>query len=208
MGALASADLPGHQRLRERIVYALNRCIETQDVDFKQAAAWSDLKWRIIETALAMGNLRDGGIIIVGVSQRNKKWKLNGVPKKFLETYDPDIVVDQINSYISPFVDLEIVSIRHDGKTFVAIYVREFAEVPLVCKKNGPQGTGLYEGSVYVRPPGLPRSTRITNAAQMNDLLELAAEKRARRILAVASRIGLEPGVAGPNPFDKELEGL
>jgi hypothetical protein len=100
MGALPSADMPGHQMVQERVVYALNRCIETQNIDFKEAAPWDDLKWRIIKTALAMGNLRDGGIVIIG-----------GVSPGLLRAYDPDVIIDQINAYASPFVDLETVSV-------------------------------------------------------------------------------------------------
>ena len=42
-----------------------------KSVDFKESAPWNDLKWQIIRTALAMGNLRDGGIIVVGASERD-----------------------------------------------------------------------------------------------------------------------------------------
>jgi hypothetical protein len=39
-------------------------------VDFKESAASDYLKWHVIHSVLAMGNFRDGGVIIVGVSQR------------------------------------------------------------------------------------------------------------------------------------------
>jgi hypothetical protein len=41
----------------------------------------------------------------------------------------------------------------------------------------------------------------------MHDLLELAAEKRARRILETARRLGLET-MPAKKPFDDELGGL
>jgi len=66
----------------------------------------------------------------------------------------------------------------------------------------------LFEGAVYIRPPGLARTTRIMNASQMHDLLELAAEKRARRLLEVSRRVGLVPTSTSKEHFDKELEGL
>jgi hypothetical protein len=156
-----------------------------------------------------MGNLRDGGIIVVGVSQRDKKWKLTGISGSNLATYDPDIIIDKVNAYVSPHVDLDIVTVKYrNGKLVLAVQVRVFSDTPLVCKKNGPNDTGLSEGAVYVRPPGMPRTTRVTNAAQMHDLLELAAEKRARRILEVSRRGGLVPGSTGFELFDKELGGL
>ncbi len=46
------------------------------------------------------------------------------------------------------------------------------------------------------------------HAEQMHVLLELAAEKRARRLLEVFHRIGLEAKPTERDKFDKELEGL
>lgn len=201
--------MPGHSQLRERAVVALSRCQESQGVDFKESAPWSALQSRIIKTVLGMGNLRDGGIIVVGVSERGKTWELTGVSEVHLGTYDVDVMVAITNSYASPHVDLDIVTLQHsNGKTFLVIKANEFVDSPLVCKKNGPPESGLLEGCVYVRPAGIARTTRVTNAAQMHELLELAAEKRARRMLEVSRRIGLVPEHPLGQPFDDELEGL
>jgi hypothetical protein len=156
-----------------------------------------------------MGNLRDGGIIIIGASERQKKWTLTGMSSAVLNTYDPDIVINHVNAYVSLHVDLDVVSVEYQpGKIFLAIRAQEFGATPLVCKKNGPNGTDLLEGAVYIRTPGMARTTRVTNASQMHDLLELAAEKRARRILETFRRIGLEPTVTTADLFDKELGDL
>jgi predicted HTH transcriptional regulator len=138
-----------------------------------------------------MGNLRDGGIIIVGVSQRNNEWSLTGISDAHFESYEPDTVIDQINAHVSPHVDLDLVRITHKDRPFLSILCKEFRDTPLVCKKNGPDGTGIIEGRVYVRPPGLARTTVVSSAAQMHDLLELAAEKRARAFLELAHRVGV-----------------
>ena len=90
----------------------------------------------------------------------------------------------------------------------IQIQINEFEHTPIVCKKNGPTGGGIIEGAVYVRPPGVARTTRVMNSAQMHDLLELAAEKQARRILEVSRRIGLVSRPTSTERFDEELEGL
>jgi len=209
MGAIPTSDMPGHRQLHERVVNALNRCQESQGIDFKESAPWESLQWRIIHTALAMGNLRDGGIVVIGASERGTTWELTGVKPEHLETYDVDKIIDVINKYASPNVDLDIVIIKHEnGVDFLAIQIREFNDTPIVCKKNGPSGKSIVEGAVYVRPPGIAKTTRVMNASQMHDLLELAAEKRARRILEVSRRIGLEPRPTAKEYFDEELEGL
>jgi hypothetical protein len=79
MMASPTSDMAGHPRLHDRVMTALNRCLESQDVDFKESAPWPDLRYRIVKTAMAMGNLRDGGIIVVGASERNATWGLTGI---------------------------------------------------------------------------------------------------------------------------------
>lgn len=156
-----------------------------------------------------MGNLRDGGIIIVGVSERDDTWQLSGILKEHLETYDVDDLIAQVNSYVSPHIDLTLVSVNYSGgQEFLAIEVGEFADTPLVCKKNGPNPKDLSEGSVYIRSFGKPETTRVTRAEQMHDLLELAAEKRARRILEVSRRVGLVLGDSSIERFDKEIQNI
>ncbi len=209
MGAIPKSNLPGHRRLHERATLALDRCQESEDVDFKESAGWKTLMWRITHSALGMGNLRDGGIIVVGVAQRDDSWSLTGVESAHLATYDPDLITAHVNAYVSPHADLDVVVVDHrDGRHYLALYVREFRDTPLVCKKNGPNKSGIVEGKVYIRLPAPPRTTSITNAQQMHDLLELAAEKRARRLMETARRVGLVEQGTAADMFDAELEGL
>ena len=157
-----------------------------------------------------MGNLRDGGLIVIGVSQRDDAWALAGISQADLATYDVDVLTDQINAYVSPFADLDIVIVTHDGKHYLVVSCREFRDTPLVCKKNGPNGSSIVEGRIYVRPPGLARTTAVTNASQVHDLLELAAEKRARLFLEAARRLGVLPAQQNEaiDQYARELGGL
>ena len=207
MGALPTSDMPGHKRLHDRVTVALDTCQEYQDVDFKESQPWAELQWRIIKTSLAMANLRDGGIIVIGANERGQTWQLSGITEDDLATFDVDAVVDKINAFASPHIALDVVLVSYrDTGQFLGIQVHEFSDRPVVCRKNGH--CGLVEGAVYVRPPGKAQTTRVMNASQMEDLLELAAEKRARRILEVAGRVGLVPSEPADQSFDQELEGL
>ncbi len=91
MGAIAKSNLPGHRQLHERTVAALERCQEAQGVDFKESAPWDDLKWHVIHSVLGMGNRRDGGVIIVGISQRGDEWDLTGLDPAHLGTYEEKV---------------------------------------------------------------------------------------------------------------------
>jgi predicted HTH transcriptional regulator len=207
MGAFPTSDMPGHKRLHDRVFNALDCCQESQGIDFKESAFWDVLKWRLIKTALAMGNLRDGGIIIIGVSERGGTWELTGIKPEHLATYDVDVLISTINAYSSPHIDIDIVLVEYrNGNKFLSFQVNEFSDTPIICKKNGDGG--LIEGGIYVRPPGMARTTRVMNAMQMHDLLELAAEKRARHILEASRRVGLVPSDTFSKRFEDELEGL
>lgn len=205
MGAIPNSDSPGLLRLHSRASTALARCHESEDVDFKESAAWKDLKWKIVKAALGMANLRDGGLIVVGLSERDERWHLTGVSEEHLATFDPDTILGAVNAYASPFVEMDAAVVRYDGRDYLALDFKEFRETPVVCKKNGPEGEGIVKGAVYVRPPGVPRTTRVTDAVQMHDLLELAGEKRGRRILEVAKRVGLVEPATDRQKFDDEL---
>ena len=210
MGAIPTSDMLGHKKLHERVYNALDRCQESKSVDFKESASWENLKWQLIRTIIAMGNLRDGGIIVVGASERGDVWELTGIHETHLSTYDVDDIIDAVVKYASPPIRIEIVIVEYrNGKDFLAIQVHEFIDTPFVCKKNGPDSNkNLRVGEVYTRPAGKPRTTKVTSAEEMHDLLELAAEKRARKFLEVAHRIGLKPSVTDNQQFDDELGGL
>ena len=191
--------------MQDRVHAALDICVESQGVDFKQSAPWSRLEHKIIRTALAMANLRDGGIIIIGVSESGDRWERTGISDEDLATYEVDDVIDAVHRFASPSVDVRLVVVPYlESRRFLTVQVFEFADTPIVCRRDGPD---LKQGAVYVRPPGVARTTEIRSADQMHDLLELAAEKRARRILETVRRLGLET-MPARKPFDDELGGL
>jgi predicted HTH transcriptional regulator len=206
MTAPPSSELPGHKRLAERANVALDTCVETQAVEFKASQPWKTLMWGIIKTACAMGNLRDGGIIVIGVSQREDAWEPTGMTEADTKTYDVDKIVDQVNAYVSPQVDLTIVTHKKEDKTFLVIHVAQFRDTPLVCKKD--HGKDLSAGTLYIRPPGKPETRTVLHATEMQELLELAVEIRTRKFLEGLERLKLLPGSTEQERFKQELEGL
>lgn len=210
MGAIPTSDMPGHAKLHERVYNALDYCQESRSIDFKASSLWDDLKLQMVRTTIGMGNLRDGGIIIVGASEHGDSWELTGITNDHLSTYDVDDILDAVNKYASPPIKIDIVLVKYrNDEKFLAFQVHEFFDTPFVCKKNAPDSNKiLCAGEFYVRPAGKPRTIKVSSAEEMHDLLELAAEKRARRILEVAHRIGLKPTETASQRFDEELGGL
>ena len=210
MSAIPTSDMPGHRKLHDRVYASLDRCQESQAVEFKGSADWQSLKWHVICTTMAMCNLRDGGVIIVGASERGDTWDLSGIETNHLGTYDIDDIIDSINKYASPPIDIEIVLVRYSNqKTFLSIQVPEFEQTPCICKKNSPDDVKLFNrGDILIRPPGKPQTKKVEEAGELHDLLELAAEKRARRMIEAAHRIGFVPSKPASRRFDDELKGL
>lgn len=190
MGAIPDASLPGYDILREKVRTALERGEELPWIDFKESQPWSKLKYNIVKTALGMGNLDDGGIIIIGVSERENNLNFTGIEYSHLKTYDTDEIAEFVDSFVAPYVEIGIVKYSYDdGNDYLIIDISSFTKTPLICKKDGKKG--LEEGRIYVRPlGGKPRTTKVMEAQQMELLLERAAEFRARKMIETSERIG------------------
>jgi len=146
-----------------------------------------------------------------GCRGKGNDWELTGIAPEHLAEYDYDDIIDQLNKYASPQVILDIVvHDDDDGHRYLAFHVHQFKDSPVVCRNNSPddvkQKERLAAGEVYVRPTsGKPRTEKVTDAARLHDLLELAAEFRARKMLEVGKRIGLVPGETASSLYDAEL---
>jgi hypothetical protein len=215
MPLVPAADTPPYARLQEQVRAAVGRCQEEPSVEFKGSYPWDTLRYSLVRTALAMANLRDGGLIVVGIGQLTQSWDVTGVAAADLATYDPDLVKDAIDAFASPYVEFELVTVECTvvpppavQLPFLVLRVSEFLETPVVCKRDGPPGSKLHCGAFYIRSfTGRPATRRVTRAEDMHSLLELAAEKRASRIIHVAQQVGLSIP-ATQTRFDQELEGL
>ena len=209
--AFPTTQMSGYTDLRSRIALALGRCQEQPWLDFKESRPWLELRWRLLKTMMGMANLRDGGLVLIGVAERADTWELTGIQNDHLSTFDYDEIIDQLSKYASPQVAVDMVVHDHDdGRRYLAIHVHQFQDAPVVCRNNSPDDVKgkerLLAAEVYVRPTtGRPRTEKVSDAARLHDLLELAAEFRARRMLEVGKRVGLVPGETSASYFDAEL---
>ena len=187
MPQLPDGGGPGFQALRDRVQTALLLDSESPSVNFKGGAAWSALKITIVKSVLAMSNLSDGGLIIIGHPQDGAISP--GVSERDLATYDPDVMRDKIDEYASPRAIITMAQFELSGHKYIGIKVEEFEELPVVCKKDHERE--LRKGGVYIRPyTARPRSTIVTSAEEMRDVLELAIDKGITTFEARAARRG------------------
>ena len=209
--AFPTTQMSGYTDLKGRIDLALSRCQEQPWLDFKESQPWQVLRWRLLKTIMGMSNLRDGGLILIGVAENGNNWKLTGIASDHLRDYDYDDITDQLSKYASPQVVVDIVVHEHDdSKLYLAIHIHQFKDCPVVCRKNSSEDVKpkdrLLAGDIYVRPSsGKPRTEKVMDAFQIHDLLERAAEFRARKLLEIGKRIGFVPGQTDTNLYDAEL---
>lgn len=111
---------------------------ESQKLDFKESCPWEVDKYA--KDILAFSNLKGGGYIIIGMKEDGGSYQREGVKEEYLAKYDRDIMKDQISSYADPSVDFLVHKLADKkGLNFVVIEVREFIEVPIICKKDGKE---------------------------------------------------------------------
>src|SRR5699024_8138875 len=110
---------------------------ENPSLDFK---ADSPLRvQRLAKDIIAMSNVRDGGLIVIGVSDGN------------LTTYNKDHMKDKLTKYTDPPVDFDLhFPSDNNGKTFVVIKVHPFKEIPVICELAIKQKAQKIIGSNWV----------------------------------------------------------
>ncbi len=111
---------------------------------------------RVTRAAIALGNLRDGGIICIGIDDTRMVDMLPGLgAAQLAEWSDFDNVNDALARYADPPIAFRLYPLQLiNGVAVVAIEVAEFEDVPHVCKRDYP--SVLQKGMTYVRPRGKP----------------------------------------------------
>lgn len=186
---------------------------ELSGIEFKSPGPLSDsrLAAQAVRAILGMANRRDGGSVIIGVTEQDGRPVPEGISAADLDTWHYDAVADQIARYADPGVRFELEVKEYNGNSYVVIEVAEFDDIPVLCKRayNGV----LRSGACYVRTRRKPETTEIPTQADMRDLLDLATVKWIRRHSDWMRRAGITPFAATHPPdadaalFHQEAEG-
>lgn len=187
---------------------------ELPGVEFKGPGPRSDdyLRAKVARAIMGMTNRRDGGIIIIGVEERNGRINPMGLPQNELDSWrNYDHVTTAFASYMNPPASFDLNICQFDGKDFVVLEVHEFADIPTICKKryqhnhqSGHPEIVLREGACYIRSRHKAETVEISSPDQMRELLELATEKGVRKFVTQAQRAGLSLS-GSSQPSDQEL---
>jgi predicted HTH transcriptional regulator len=170
---------------------------EDRFLEYKESGIWSDLKDNITKTALGMTNIRDGGTIIIGVSERSGQFVPTGMLAPHLATYREDTVRDCVHEFADPYIRTELHHVPYNDKIFVAIVVHEF---------------DLVRGRMYTRAYRKAETCEIPTQAEMREIIDVATDKAVRRLVRRLSFAGISleeaAGLSDKARFEREREGL
>lgn len=185
----------------EELEALLQAADERDNLEFKAAMSWAV---SLVKDILAMSNLQDGGIIVVGVADGT--FERQGVSQEQADTFAADLVRDAVAPYADPHVELtsEIVS-DESGQRFAVITVSPFADTPVICKRDGHD---LQQGTIYYRSKSRrPSSARIANSTDMRSVIDFAVVRR----MEYYNRLGIsisekQAAIQVPAGYDYDAE--
>ena len=164
---------------------------EKRFLEYKQSENWESIKYNIAKSSLAMSNLRDGGYIIIGIKEEvNNTFTPTGLKEEHIKTYKYDDIQDFINKYADPQITLDFAMILYEGKKFIFIIINEFDEVPIICKRDGPNSI-MKKGTIYIRPQGKPQSCPVQTQTEMREIIELYGEKNFKKHITFLQHVNL-----------------
>lgn len=176
----------------DEVVARLRLGHETQAFEVKGPGVSDDKRFcgKVACACLGMGNLRDGGWVLIGIDDADLAAMGPGLTDVERASWtDYDTVAKRINAYADPPLRFEIHPLElPNGARAVVLEVFEFHEIPHLCAKSYPDVSR--EGALYVRPANSPATTEVANSTQMRAVLDLATQKALRAYLRTAQQAG------------------
>ncbi len=178
---------------------------ETRSFEVKGPGSLGDKAFcaKVARAVMAMGNLRDGGLVCLGIDEPRMAPMMPGLAAPQLQEWsDFDDVSDALARYSDPPVTFELHPlVLSSGVSIVVIELAEFETAPHICKRDYPEV--LRRGTVYVRPRGKPESVPVPTHGDMRELLDLAITKGVREFIRRAGAAGIAlPEVDTPQIAD------
>ncbi|GHF22624.1 helix-turn-helix domain-containing protein [Pseudolysinimonas yzui] len=177
----------------EEIAAIIELGYEQRSIEFKAAGSRTDRRFLalIARAALALANQRDGGHLLIGLSEEGIDADSSGLSDEQVDEWlSYDDLSDQINSYADPPVAIQVQRRSlPNSRPIVVIEVAEFAEVPTLSKKDYP-GV-IANRSLYTRSMAKPESSASHSQNELREILNLATEKQLSRFIETARRGGL-----------------
>ncbi len=157
---------------------------------------------KVTRAALGMGNLRDGGYVVIGIDDADPAAMQPGLSQAEVDSWTAyDDVSRKLAEYAAPPLTIGIEAFDlSSGVRVVVMEVEEFADIPHLCAKDYPDA--LRKGALYVRPRKVPETSEIAGVVEMREVIDIATEKALRAYVGTARRAGVDLGSGGPSDAD------
>lgn len=153
---------------------------------------------KVARAALSLGNLRDGGYVVIGIDDADPASLGPGLANGDLDSWlSYDDVARALAEYSDPPLHFHLDALTlSSGARVAMLAVSEFQDIPHLCAKA--YEPTLRKGALYVRTRKLPETAEVASSVEMRDLLDLATEKALRSYVETAQRAGVKLAVATP----------
>lgn len=197
----------------EELESALSTGYEGRGFELKGPGKSDDKRFlaKIARAALSMGNLRDGGHVVIGIDDGTPQDMLPGLDEDALATWLAyDDVSGRLAAYCDPPISFDLAQLTvATGARIVVVQVHEFADIPHLCAREYPDV--LRAGALYIRSRKMPETAEVASSVEMREILDLAAQKRLRAYIEMAERAGLsfsvgESGAASDSADSEQFE--
>jgi Schlafen, AlbA_2 len=137
VAAMARHDAP-FAELRQLVSALHAETVESRHLEWKSTPPFgpsvtTKIKCRIVKAVLSFANT-DGGFVVFGVAP-NGKW--TGLDRTELDSIDPAMLVELVNSCVSPeVVGLNYTTVKRSGRWFAILHVPPSALAPHVTSKE------------------------------------------------------------------------
>lgn len=181
---------------------------EERYLEYKRSMIWTGndtTKVKIAKAMMAMANLRNGGVIVVGMQETTRGvWVPEVMTPLQISSFTQDDVAQWVNDYATPAAQFSIGPFTLNGNQFVIIQVQEFDASPVICRKQKiAGGETLDAGAIYYRSNKKIESAPISSEEDSRELIGLAVDKGISRHVSRLQRLGLIP-TETPNQRDRQ----
>jgi predicted HTH transcriptional regulator len=193
---------------------------ETRTRDNKSRTGWPPPKTagrlNLVRDIIAFSNTRDGGTLVFGVE--NGTHHFVGLTDEELKSFDKSMIYEALKTFASPVPDFDVERCQLDGNWYVAMLVREFTDIPTICRQSAEARVGtsnpklktvLRCGSLYVRTEGA-QTVEIDSEHLMRELLDLAVRRKGDGLLRQISdlippQLRSTQSTLGDNPYASDI---
>lgn len=178
---------------------------ERRDLEFKSPFAWKKIidpiQGQNIKSIICLSNLRFGGVLIIGIRQRGKLFKVEGLTEsKYSSFKDFEAIKGQVDSFIYDETIFEIEWTKNKkGRFFIVFRISSFEDYPLITKNDLVINSHKFiiKDRIYSRTKQAPYASKIAGPSELKEIIDTSADKN---IKILQSR-----GLVTSSPSDQDL---